>query len=68
MRSVVRGLFIKKKIKLVGTLSTFFVTLVFLSSCITVVFEPSLGSSQKVPNSTSHQMKSNTNPDEDAEG
>ena len=60
--------FITKKIVTVVRLSTFFVILLFLSSCITVVFEPSLGNSQKVPNSTSHQMKSTSNPDEDAEG
>ena len=62
---MMRGRFIAKKIALVGRLSTFFVILFFLSSCITVVFEPSLGSSQKVPGSTSPQMKSASNPDED---
>ena len=60
------GRFIAKKIVRVGRLSTFFVILFFLSSCITVVFEPSLGSSQKVPGSTSPQMKSASSPDEDA--
>jgi hypothetical protein len=64
--SMMRGRFIAKKIASVGRLSTFFVILFFLSSCITVVFEPSLGSSQKVPGSTSPQMKSASNPDEDA--
>jgi hypothetical protein len=61
-----KGHCIAKKIALVGRLSTFFVILFFLSSCITVVFEPSLGSSQKVPGNTSPQMKSASNPDEDA--
>jgi len=62
---MVKGIFIKKKIAQVGKLSAFFVVLVFLSSCITVVFEPSLGSSQKVPGSTSPQMQSASNQDED---
>lgn len=63
--SMMGGRFIAKKIVRVGRLSTFFVILFFLSSCITVVFEPSLGSSQKVPGSTSPQMKSASSPDED---
>jgi hypothetical protein len=63
---MVRGRFIVKKIATVARLSTFFVTFFFLSSCITVVFEPSLGSSQKAQNSDSHQVKSTSNPDEDA--
>jgi hypothetical protein len=61
-----RGRFIAKKIATVGRLSTFFLILFFLSGCITVVFEPSLGSSQKVPGSTSPHMKSASNPDEEA--
>jgi len=59
--------FIAKKIARVGRLSTLFVTLFFLSSCITVVFEPSMGSSEKVPGSSSRQMKSTSNLDEDEE-
>lgn len=64
MGSMMRGRFITKKIATVGKLSAFFLILFFLSSCITVVFEPSMGSSQKVPSSKSQQMKSTANLDE----
>jgi hypothetical protein len=64
---MMRGRFIAKRIATVGKVSTFFLILFFLSSCITVVFEPSMGSSQKVPGSTSPQMKSTSNLDENAE-
>ena len=66
MGSMMRGRFMAKKIATVGKLSAFFLILFFLSSCITVVFEPSMGGSQKVPSNTSPQMKSASNPDEDA--
>ena len=62
---MMRGRVIAKKIVTVGKLSTFFLILFFLSSCITVVFEPSMGSSQKVSSSTSPELKSTANPDED---
>jgi hypothetical protein len=64
--SMIRRRFIIKKITTVVRLTTFFVTLFFLSSCITVVFEPSMGNSQKVSSSTSPELKSTANPDEDA--
>ena len=54
------------KIPAAVRLAAFFVTLFFLSSCITVVLEPSLGSSQKPSISTSPQIASDSDQDEDA--
>ena len=61
-----RGRSIAKKIATVGKLSTFFLIAGVLKSLKDDDSTFHMGGSQKVPSNTSPQMKSASNPDEDA--